>query len=60
LLQVLYERREARLSFRIIGGEIHKHADAPHELALLHTRRERPCRRSAEKRDELASPQLIE
>jgi hypothetical protein len=42
--------REARLSFRIIGGEIHEHADAPHALAVLCARRERPCGRSAAKR----------
>src|SRR5262249_33712009 len=54
LLQPLMESREARLSFRIIGGEIHEHADAPHPLALLRIRRERPRGRAAEQRDELA------
>jgi len=51
------EGREARLPFRIIGGEVHQHADAPHPLALLRARRERPstCCRAAEQRDELAS-----
>jgi hypothetical protein len=34
LLQPLMESREARLSFRIIGGDIHEHADAPHTLGL--------------------------
>jgi hypothetical protein len=33
-----------------------KHADAPHPLALLRARRERPCRRrAAEQRDEIAA-----
>src|SRR5262249_42187577 len=34
-----------------------KHADAPQ--ALLRARRERPCRRAAEQRDELAAPHSI-
>jgi hypothetical protein len=40
------ERREARLPFCIIGGEIHEHTDTPHALSLLRPRRERPrgCR----------------
>jgi hypothetical protein len=36
---------------------MHKHADPPHPLALLCARRERPRRRTAEQRDELAPPQ---
>ena len=32
LLQPLQERREAGLSFRIVRGEAHEHADAPHPL----------------------------
>ena len=35
-------------------------AHAPHSLGLLRARRERPCRRAAERRYELASFQLIE
>src|SRR5262249_43286039 len=31
-----------------------QHADPPHALALLRARRERPCRRAAEQRDEIA------
>jgi hypothetical protein len=31
-----------------------QHADAPHTVALLRSRRERPSRRAAEERDELA------
>jgi len=39
-----------------ILGRIHKHADAPHPLALLRARRERPRgRRSADERHELAA-----
>ena len=40
---------EACLPFRIIGGEIHEHADAPAPLGLLRVRRKRPRgRRAAE------------
>src|SRR5258705_13434058 len=60
LLQGLCERREAGLSFRIVRGPIHEHADAPDALALLRARRERPRRsRAAEQRDELASPHVL-
>ena len=42
-------------AFRIVRGECHEHADAPHPLGLLRARRERPRRRrAAEQRDELA------
>jgi hypothetical protein len=43
------------LSFPIVRRERHEHVDAPHPLALLRARRERPsyCR-AAEKCDELA------
>ncbi len=55
LLQPLQERRDAGLTFRIVRGAGHEHADAPHPLALLRARRERPRRRrAAEQRDELA------
>src|SRR5262249_10503085 len=53
-LQPLGERREAGASFRIVRAPIHEHADAPHPLALLRTRRDRPRRRAAEQSDELA------
>jgi hypothetical protein len=33
----------------------HKHADAPHAIFLLRACRNRPRRRAAKKRDELAS-----
>src|SRR5262249_49874881 len=55
LLQSLMESREARLTFRIIGGEIHEHADAPHPVGLLRARRKRPgCRRATDERNERA------
>jgi hypothetical protein len=60
LLQGLCERREAGLSFRVFRGPIREHADAPHLLALLRTRRERPRRRrAAEQRDERAAVDSI-
>src|SRR6516165_8266411 len=57
-LQPLHERRQACLSFRIVCGEGHEHADTPHPLALLRAHRERPRRRAAEQRDELATLHL--
>src|SRR5260221_9066775 len=61
LFQLLPECRETSLRFRIVLGEPHEHANAPHAIRLLCPRRERPrgCR-AAEQRDELASLQLIE
>src|SRR5262249_1483098 len=54
--QTLYESVDARLSFLIICGSTHEHADTPPPLGLLRTRHERPrCRRAAEHRDELAA-----
>jgi hypothetical protein len=47
------------LSFHVALGIPHQHADAPHALALLRTRRERPRSRGAEQRDEIAPFQLI-
>jgi hypothetical protein len=40
--QPLQERPDAGLCFRIVRGEWQEHADAPHALALLRARRERP------------------
>src|SRR5262245_12497514 len=57
LLQPLMESCEARLSFSIIRGGIHEHADPAH-LRLLRARRERPRSRAAEERDELAALDL--
>jgi len=56
------ERRDAGLSFWIVGSGAHENANAPHPLGrLLRVRRERlRCCRAAEQRDELASSQLIE
>jgi hypothetical protein len=53
LLQSLLERRHIELYFRIVGGEDHQHPDPPHRFGLLRPRRERPYRRSADKRNEL-------
>src|SRR5262252_6327072 len=56
-LQALDEGVAAGLPFRIVRSQAaHEHADAPHPLALLRARRERPCgRRPAEQRDECAA-----
>ena len=40
--QPLMERRDAGLKFRIVRGRGQEHADAPHALALLRARGERP------------------
>src|SRR5262249_10934359 len=55
LLELLQKRTDPCHSFRIVRGQRGQHADAPHSLALLRPRRERPRRRrAAEQRDELA------
>src|SRR5262249_19011159 len=53
-LQPLHDCCETGDSFRSVCGECIKYADGPHALALLRARRERPRRRAAEQRDELA------
>src|SRR5262249_49934013 len=53
LLQALRESGEPGLTFRIVGGQIHEHADSPHALALLRARRERPRCGAAEQCDDL-------
>jgi hypothetical protein len=53
----LRERRIATLPFRIVFVAPHEHADAPHAVALLCACRQRPRRRAAEERDELATLQ---
>src|SRR5262249_15035180 len=53
-LQTLVERDDARLRFRIGFNGSEQHTDAPHPLGLLRARRERPRRRAAEQRDEVA------
>src|SRR5262249_5506510 len=56
LLQTLQKCGDAALPLRIVRGQVHEHADAPHTLArLLRTHRERPRRRAADERDELAA-----
>src|SRR5262249_27651967 len=52
------ECSDASLSFHIGRSRAHEHADAPHPLALLRARRERPRSRAAEQRDELATSHL--
>jgi hypothetical protein len=52
----LRERRKARFPRGIVLVARHEHADAPYAVALLCSRRERPRRRAAEERDELAPP----
>src|SRR5262249_55523954 len=60
LLQDLLEGRDAGLSFRIVRGPIHEHADAPHPLRLLCARHERPRdSRAAEQRDQRAAHHSI-
>src|SRR5262249_3311756 len=59
LLQSLQECRVAGLRLRIVRGVRHEHTNAPHPLALLRARRERPRSRAAEPRDEVASPHSI-
>ena len=56
LLQPLHERCQTGLTFVHRPRQAREHADAPHPLALLRARRERPRRRrAAEQRDELAA-----
>src|SRR5262245_24288302 len=55
LLQPLMESCEARLSFSIIGGGIHEHADPAHPLRLLRVCREGPRGSAAECGNELSS-----
>src|SRR6516225_5588325 len=50
--QLIHKRCELRLGFRIT----HQHADPPHPLGLLRTRRDRPRRSAAESTDEIATP----
>src|SRR3954468_21910082 len=54
-LQRLYEGGNAGLLV-LVWRRIHEHADAPHPLALLSARRQRPSnRRAAQERDELSA-----
>src|SRR5262249_8095179 len=54
-LQRVEERCNAHLTFAVSLWVDDQHADAPRPLRLLRARRERPCRRAAEQRDELAA-----
>src|SRR5262249_4968155 len=54
-LEFLSKFRGACLGFRIVLGEAHQHRDVPHTLALLRTERQRPRRRRANERDEIAA-----
>src|SRR5262249_52560414 len=55
LLQSLQECRVAGLRLRIVRGVRHEHADAPHPLALLRPRRERPRGCASKQPDERAA-----
>src|SRR5262249_49094185 len=55
LMQQLHKHRETSLSVCRFG-RTHEHADLPYALALLRARKERPRRRAAQHRHELASP----
>src|SRR6516162_10254603 len=50
----LRKRSDAGRCLRIVCGHAHQRTDPPHSLALLRARRERPSRRAAKSRDELA------
>src|SRR5262249_13183349 len=52
----LLESPDPGLKYRIVRRCGQQHADPPHSLLLLRARRERPCHRAAEERDELAPP----
>ena len=55
-LQTLNEHRNAVLCHLIVGIQRDEYTNAPHPLALLRLRRERPCSgRAAEQRNELAT-----
>src|SRR5262245_49495218 len=55
-LQRVEERCNAHLTFAISLWVDDQHADAPRPLRLLRARRDRPSRRAAEQRDEVAAP----
>jgi hypothetical protein len=50
----LSERKDVSLPHGIVFVEPDEHADAPHAVALLRARRERPRRRVAKEGDEFA------
>jgi hypothetical protein len=55
LLQGLQKRRKRGLASWIVRDEPKKYADAAYSVDLLRARREPPCGRAAENRDELAT-----
>src|SRR5262249_24536526 len=55
LLESFAERGQVVMKFGVILGMRHQHTDSPFPLALLRARRQRPRRRAAEQRDELAT-----
>src|SRR5215468_1846240 len=56
-LKRLAEGGEPVANILVFGRYWHKHTDAPHAVALLRARNERPRHRAAEERDELAAEQ---
>src|SRR5262249_24948423 len=54
LHECLLEGSDPSLKVRIVRSGRQQHADAPHALALLGVRRERPHGRTANERDEVA------
>src|SRR4029077_20491317 len=59
LLQSLPESRAVGLRFRVALRIAHQRPNPPHPVSLLRARRERPRRRAAETRDEIAPPHSI-
>src|SRR5262249_29610875 len=53
-LDLLLESRKSRFRVRMVLGGSHQHADPPYSIGLLRACRQRPSRRAAEERDELA------
>jgi hypothetical protein len=54
LLEFVSECGDEGPSLPVALGKAHQHADPPHPVALLRARCERPRRRAADERDELA------
>src|SRR6516164_9452829 len=59
LLQALPERLSLGLSYRIVSGPAHEHADPPHPLRLLRASREWPRCRATKRANELAPPHVL-
>src|SRR5262249_36195800 len=59
LLECLPKCCDPGLCFPVVLGIAHQHADAPHSIGHLRARRERPRRRAAEPRDDLAAHHSI-